>query len=62
MSYTAHPFFMFNALKSKKMKKNETSCIKFSDKKICPSCNSNHVIQNGFTANRKQQFICKTYI
>ena len=28
--------------------------------KFCPSCTSNHVIKNGFTANRKQQFICKS--
>ncbi|WP_333809272.1 IS1 family transposase [Flavobacterium sp.] len=42
------------------MIKNEISCIRFSDRKICPSCSSNHVIKNGYTANRKQQFICKT--
>lgn len=51
---------MFKRLKSKKMIKNETSCIRFSDRKICSSCSSNHVIKNGFTANRKQQFICKS--
>lgn len=51
---------MFKGLKSKKMVKNETSCIRFSDRKICPSCGSNHVIKNGFTANKKQQFICKS--
>lgn len=42
------------------MIKNKTSCIRFSDSKICPSCSSNHIIKNGFTANRKQQFICKS--
>ena len=51
---------MFKALKTKKMIKNETSCIRFSDKKICPSCSSNHVVKNGFTTNKKQQFICKS--
>ena len=51
---------MFKALKSKKMIKNETSCIRFSDNKICPSCSSNYVIKNGFTANKKQQYICKS--
>lgn len=51
---------MFKALKTRKMVKNETTCIKLSDNKICPSCSSNHVIKNGFTANRKQQFICKS--
>ncbi len=40
--------------------KNETSCIRFSDVKICPSCNSNSVVKNGFIANKKQQFICKS--
>lgn len=50
---------MFKGLKSKKMVKNETSCIRFSDNKICPSCSSSDVIKNGFTANKKQQFICK---
>ena len=40
--------------------KNETSCIKLSDSKICPNCNSNNVVKNGFTANKKQQFICKS--
>ena len=34
MSYIAHPFFMFNAFKSEKMIKNETSCIRFSDRKF----------------------------
>ena len=51
---------MFKALKSKKMIKNETSCIRFSDNKICPSCSSNYVIKNGFTANKNQQYICKS--
>ncbi|MQP52684.1 MULTISPECIES: IS1 family transposase [unclassified Flavobacterium] len=41
------------------MIKNEASCVKLSDSKICPSCGSNNVIKNGFTANKKQQFICK---
>ena len=27
---------MFKVLKTKKMIKNETSCIRFSDGKICP--------------------------
>jgi hypothetical protein len=38
------------------MMKNETWCIKLSDSKICPSCNSNSVVKNSFTANEKQQF------
>ena len=42
------------------MLKNEISCIKLSDSKICPSCNSNNIVKNGFTANKKQQFICKS--
>lgn len=42
------------------MEKIDTSCCRFSDSKICPSCNSKHVIKNGFTANKKQQFICKS--
>jgi len=42
------------------MMKNDTSCIKLSDSKICPSCSSNSVVKNGFTANKKQQFICKS--
>lgn len=42
------------------MIKNETSCIRFSDSKICPNCKSNNVVKNGFTANKKQQFICKS--
>ena len=36
---------MFNSLKSKKMVKNETSCIRFSDRKICPSCGSNQKLK-----------------
>ena len=51
---------MFKALKSKKMIKNETSCTRFSDGKICPSCSSKLVTKNGFTANKKQQYICKS--
>ena len=51
---------MFKVLKSKKMIKNETSCIRFSDSKFCPSCESNDIIKNGFTINKKQQFICKS--
>jgi IS1 family transposase/transposase-like protein len=42
------------------MNKNDTSCTRFSDGKICPNCSSNQVIKNGFTANKKQQFICKS--
>ena len=42
------------------MKKNDTTCSRFSDSKNCPSCNSKHVIKNGFTGNKKQQFICKS--
>lgn len=42
------------------MIKNETSCIKLSDNKICPNCSSNNIIKNGFTANKKQQYICKS--
>lgn len=42
------------------MIKNETSCIKLSYNKICPSCSSTHIIKNGFTANKKQQYICKS--
>jgi transposase-like protein len=42
------------------MEKNDTSCTRFSDGKICPNCSSNQIIKNGFTANKKQQFICKS--
>lgn len=42
------------------MSKNETSCIRISDNKICPNCKSKNSIKNGFTANKKQQFICKS--
>ncbi|WP_291139666.1 IS1 family transposase [Flavobacterium sp. UBA7663] len=41
------------------MIKNKTSCIRFSDNKICPSCKSKNIVKNGFTANKKQQFLCK---
>ncbi len=37
-----------------------SSCIKISDTKICPHCNATTLIKNGFTANQKQQFYCKT--
>ena len=37
-----------------------SSCIKISDTKICPHCNASTLIKNGFTANHKQQFYCKT--
>ncbi|WP_296685856.1 hypothetical protein [Flavobacterium sp.] len=33
---------------------------KVSDTKICPHCTASTLIKNGFTANRKQQFYCKT--
>jgi hypothetical protein len=36
MSYTAHLFFIFKGLKSNKMNKNDISCSRFSDSKICP--------------------------
>ena len=39
---------------------NDTSCIKVSDTKICPSCKSHNIIKNGFTSNRKQQYFCKS--
>jgi insertion element IS1 protein InsB len=35
-------------------------CIKVSDTKICPYCKSNSLVKNGFTTNRKQQFLCKS--
>ncbi len=38
----------------------QSSCIKVSDTKICPHCNASTLIKNGFTANQKQQFYCKT--
>ena len=44
----------------KKMNKKETTCTKISDNKICPNCKSKNSIKNGFTANKKQQFICKS--
>lgn len=34
-------------------------CIKVSDTGICPHCNSKHIIKNGTTKNKKQQFYCK---
>ncbi len=36
---------MFKALKFKKMIKNKTSCIRFSNNKICPNYSSNHIIK-----------------
>lgn len=39
---------------------NPCSCIKVSDTKISPHCTASTLIKNGFTANRKQQFFCKT--
>lgn len=36
------------------------SCIKVSDTKTCPYCNSDFLVKNGFTSNRKQQFFCKS--
>jgi insertion element IS1 protein InsB len=42
------------------MNKNETTCIKISYNKICPNCKSKNSIKNGFTANKKQQYICKS--
>lgn len=44
---------MFKGFKTKKMVKNETLYIRFSDNKICPSCSSSDVIKNGFTSNKK---------
>ena len=51
---------MFEAFKTKKMIKNETSCIRVSDTGICPKCKSKHIIKNGFTKNKKQQFVCNS--
>lgn len=42
------------------MIKNEISCIKVSDTGVCPKCKSKDVIKNGFTKNKKQQYICKS--
>lgn len=42
------------------MSKNETTCIRISDSKICPNCKSKNSIKNGFTANKKQQYVCKS--
>jgi len=39
---------------------HQSSCIKISDTKICPHCTAPTLIKNGFTANQKQQFYCKT--
>jgi len=41
------------------MKKNDTTCFKVSDAGICPNCKSKTIIKNGFTKNRKQQYLCK---
>ena len=55
------PFFYFYCfLKTLKMAFNTSSCVKVSDTKICPHCTAPTLIKNGFTANRKQQFYCKT--
>ena len=35
-------------------------CCIFSDGKICPNCKSKNSIKNGFTANKKQQYVCKS--
>ena len=51
---------MFKAFKSNKMVKNETLCIKVSDTGICPKCKSKEIIKNGFTKNKKQQFVCNS--
>jgi len=42
------------------MIKNETTCVRISDNKICPNCKSKNSIKNGFTANKKQQYVCKS--
>lgn len=39
---------------------HQSSCIIYSDTKICPHCNAGTLIKNGFTAKQKQQFYCKT--
>lgn len=42
------------------MSKSQTTCIRIIDNKICPNCKSKKSIKNGFTTNKKQQFICKS--
>gem|GEM_PF-4737565 len=39
--------------------KNDTTCFRISDTGICPHCKSKTIIKNGFTKNRKQQYLCK---
>ncbi len=34
-------------------------CIKVSETGICPFCYSNHIIKNGTTKTKKQQYFCK---
>jgi len=41
------------------MNNNTTSCVKFSDQKICPYCKEPKAIKNGTTKNKKQQYHCK---
>ncbi len=36
-----------------------TSCSKVSDIKICKFCQSNKIVKNGTTINKKQQYKCK---
>ena len=43
------------------MNKRKTSCIKVSDGAVqCPCCKGFHVIKNGFTKTKKQQYYCKS--
>ena len=41
------------------MELKETSCYKVSDVKNCKFCQSNRIVKNGTTKNKKQQFKCK---
>lgn len=42
------------------MVKNDTLCFKVSDTGICVHCKSKHIVKNGFTKTKKQQYYCKS--
>lgn len=60
MSYIVHLFYVLYYLKSNEIMKNTTLCYKVSDTGICVSCKSKHIIKNGFTKTKKQQYYCKS--
>ncbi|HLV52266.1 MAG TPA: hypothetical protein VKY44_09980, partial [Flavobacterium sp.] len=53
-------FVILKVFKSFKNDKMSISCFKVSDAGICPKCKGKNLAKNGFTKNRKQQFVCKS--